>query len=277
MRSLLTDSNRTRLNHGHQDAYGSLTLAPGHRQNYSFMVYILVSIIGCIDMGLTVAEIRKLIDSEGLVPDLSEVVAAGELSTPTGVPVSYTLHHGWDPVKALVCDKSWGVFNVQLLRFISKQSYDEATRRKVLSEIQLDDSHWDWLAKSLHFKSDEYDWFFIMAEGYPQGACLIYHPKPSLISTGDIFYIEYLAAAPWNRANPMRERSIKGVATNLLKYVVNYAQSQLKLRYGFSLHALQRAVGFYESIGMVNHPQADKESLPYFEMPEDRASIFATA
>lgn len=228
-------------------------------------------------MGMTVADIKKLIDSEGLVPETCDVVATGELSTPSGESVIYTLHHGWDPIKAYECDKSWGVFNVQLMRFIKKQEYDDATLRKVLSEIQLDDGHWDWLTKSLLYKSDEYDWFFIMAEGYPQGACLIYHPKPSLISTGDIFYVEYLAAAPWNRANPMRERSIKGVATNLLKYATNYAQSQLKLRYGFSLHALQRAVGFYESIGMVNHPPADKEKLPYFEMPEDRASIFAIA
>lgn len=228
-------------------------------------------------MAITIAGIRKLLDSEGLEPNVDDVVSSGQLSTPSGALVDYTLHHGWDPIKGHLCDKSWGCFNVQLLHFIKKQNYDNATRNTVLSNIQMGDSHWDWLAKSLHFKSDEYDWFFMMAEGYPQGACLIYHPKPSIISVGNIFYIEYLAAAPWNRINPMRERSVKGVATILMKHAVAFGKNNLKLKHGFSLHALPTAAGFYQSLGMVSHPSADKDNLPYFEMPEDQASKFAVA
>lgn len=229
-------------------------------------------------MGLTVSEIKQLIDSQGIKPEHNDVVFVGELLTPRNVPISYKLHHGWDPVKAYLCDKSWGVFNVQLLKFIRKQNYDEITLRQVLSKVQMDDSHWDWLTKSLKFNSSEYDWFFLMAEGYPQGACLIYHPKPSLIAPGDIFYIEYLAAAPWNRDNPMMNgRSIKGVATTLMRYAINYGKNNLSLNYGFSLHALPKAVGFYESLGMVKLSSADKDTLPYLEMPEDKAINFVEA
>lgn len=228
-------------------------------------------------MGLTVAEVRKMIAEEGIAPETADVVCQGTLFTPDGEPVEYSLHHGWDPVKAYLCDKSWGVFTVQMLHFIKNQNYDDATLYKVLSEIQIDDHHWDWLAKTLHYNGEEYDWFYVMAEGYPQGACLIYHPKPSSISSGDIFYVEYLAAAPWNRSNPMRKRAIRGVATELMRYAINFGRNHLKLRYGFSLHAIQRAIPYYQDLGMVRHAPADKEKLFYFEMPEDMAQKLVVA
>jgi GNAT superfamily N-acetyltransferase len=48
----------------------------------------------------------------------------------------------------------------------------------------------------------------------------------------------------------MSTRAFKGVATILLQYAANYAKNNLKLRYAFSLHALPKARGFYETIGV---------------------------
>jgi len=226
---------------------------------------------------MTIDDIKRMLDSGAFVPTDEDIVARGQIASSEGGHVEYQLHHGWDPAKAHVCDKTWGVFNVELMRFIKRQAYDVEQLRAVLGQIQIDDSHWNWLTKSLFYRSTEYDWFFLMAEGYPQGACLIYHPKPSAIASGDIFYIEYVAAAPWNRDNPMSGRTFKGIATILLRYATNYARKELKLRYGFSLHALPKAIAFYRGIGMVDHPPANKDNLPYFEMPEVSASKFAAA
>lgn len=226
-------------------------------------------------MAFTVEEIRNIINSGGLEPNSDDVVLEGKLLTPTGKSVEFTIHHGWDPTKALLCDNTWGMFNCKLLSFIKEQKYDADTLRKISKQIQIGDAHWDWFNKSCLYNTDEYNWFFLMAADKPQAACLIYHPKPSLLCTGNIFYIEYLASAPWNRKNPMIERSFKEVATTLLRYVVSFGKNNLNLRYGFCLHALQSAVGFYASLGMVNHPPADKVNLPYFEMPEEHASKFA--
>lgn len=228
-------------------------------------------------MSLTITDVRNLLNSGQVQFNTNDVVASGQLETVSGGMIDYAIHHGWDPMKAHLCDKTWGVFNIRLMDYIHSKNYDQESLRQVLGSVQLSDSHWDWLKKSLYLKGSEYDWFFLMAEGYPQGACLIYHPKKSLIATGDIFYIEYLAAAPWNRHNPMAGRAIKGVATALMKYAVNFGTSELNLKFGFSLHALPSACGFYSSLGMIQEPSGDKPGLPYFEMPEQKACDFAVA
>ncbi len=227
---------------------------------------------------VTANDIREMVRTGKLTPSADDIVASGNLlSAKSGGHVAYQLHHGWDPAKAHLCDKTWGAFNIQIMRFIETKNYDEKALEKVLSGVQVDDGHWRWLEKSLYYVGSEYDWFYLMAEGYPQGACLIYHPKPSAIATGNIFYVEYLAAAPWNRQNPMKDRALKGVATVLLRHALNYGRNVLKLRYGFSLHALPKAAPVYRAIGMVSHAASDKPNLPYFEMPEATASEFAVA
>lgn len=212
-------------------------------------------------------KIKALLAEAGPIASSGATVASGVLVGASGVEVCYQLNLGWDIPVANVCDETWGVFNIQLMRFIRSLKYEGAALDAVLAQIQVDDSHWRWLNKSLHFKSEEHKWFFLFAEGYPQAACLIYHPKPSAMDGQGIFYIEFVAVAPWNRDNPMRERSFKGVGTTMIAEVKEYACTRLGLRPGFSLHALPRAAGFYQSIGMMNFPQLDKEGMPYFEMP----------
>ena len=211
--------------------------------------------------------IKALLAEAGPIESSGVTIASDVLVGAGGDKVCYQVKLGWDIAVANVCDETWGVFNIQLMRFIKAQNYDNAALGAVLAQIQVDDSHWRWLNKSLHFNSDEYKWFFLFAEGYPQAACLIYHPKPSAMDGQGIFYIEFLAVAPWNRVNPMRERSFKGVGTTLIATVTEYACSRLGRRPGFSLHAHPRAAGFYQSIGMRNFPLLDKEGMPYFEMP----------
>ena len=214
-----------------------------------------------------VDKIRAFLAEAGPIRSSGATVASGVLVGTNGANVTYQLQMGWDIPIANVCDETWGVFNIQLMRFIKSQNYDDAALRAVFAQIQIDDSHWRWLNKSLRFNSDEYKWFFLFAEGYPQAACLIYHPKPSAVDGKGIFYIEFVAVAPWNRDNPMKERSFKGVGKILIAKVKDYACVQLGLRPGFSLHALPRAAGFYQAIGMMHFPELDKDGMPYFEMP----------
>jgi hypothetical protein len=228
-------------------------------------------------MATTLEDIKKLLDSGNLPFDLANIVHNGTINGANGASKAYQIHHGLDLVLARSCDNQWGKFNVNLMSFISKQNYDAATLKQVLSEIQVDDSHWEWLIKSLKYRTSEYDWFFLVAEGAPQGACLIFHPKPSALDKGDIFYIEYIATAPWNRRNPMCEQVFKSVGTILVRHAVNYAHNTLKLRYGFSLHALPSASWYYNKIGMTRHAPHDKTPLQYFEMSENVASSFVGA
>jgi hypothetical protein len=70
----------------------------------------------------------------------------------------------------------------------------------IISSISNEDDHWRWFDKAIHLKGEEYDWFHLYADEKPQAVCIIYHPKESALEPGNIFYIEYLAVAPWNRS-----------------------------------------------------------------------------
>ena len=216
------------------------------------------------------SDLLNLIDSGQVSTDEGNIISNGKLiSNESDQAVDCELHKGLDIVKARLCDITWGTFNVALMQFIDQQKYTTEEHNKVLNQIQIDDGHWSWFKKSILLRSDEYVWFFLMAEKYPQGVCLIYHPKPSAFDLGDIFYIEFLAVAPWNRKNPMRPKKFKGVGTMLIHSAITYAIDVLKLKPGFSLHSLPKAVGYYADLGMKPFPSKDKDGLPYFEMPKE--------
>lgn len=196
-------------------------------------------------------------------------IHVGELTACSGGQVGCRVLHGLNPVLANRCDDTWGVFNMNLMRHIQAQGYSAEELAKILGEIQIDDGHWRWLDKTLFHNSAQYEWFFLEAEREAQAACLIYHPKPSAADGQGIFYIEYIATAPWNRRNPMSAQAFKGAATLLVRTASSFAIRELGLRPGFSLHSLPKAVGYYLSIGMKPFPHLDKEPLKYFEMLKD--------
>lgn len=215
-------------------------------------------------MALTIEEIRHALDAEPSRISPGGIISKGTLIGSAG-EVDYTIHLGWDLCVANLCDRTWGAFNVALLRHIRELEVEGVNIAPILESASLEDNHWRWLDKSLYYRGDCYKWFFLIAEDYPQAACLIYHPKSSVVDEGDIFYIEYLATAPWNRKNILAQRVFKGVGQKLLERVIAYAKDDLKLRAGFSLHSLPKAVPFYEKIGMKAFPLYDKEGLKFFE------------
>lgn len=222
----------------------------------------------------TIAEIRQLVSQSGIQPSTDNSLYEGSIVNSKNESVTYNIFHGWDITRANLCDQNWGCFNLDLIHFIRSQSYDPDELQEVMEKIQLDDNHWDWLAKSCLHRSDEYDWFYLDIGNRTEAICLIYHPKDSVIDSQDIFYIEYLAVAPWNRANPMAAKEYDRLGSLLLKYVIDFAKTNLGLRHGFCLHSLPKAKGFYKHIGMIEYDQYKKGSLSYFEMSEHVAQSY---
>jgi len=215
-------------------------------------------------LNYTIDDIRRALDAAPPTISSGGIISKGALAGRTG-SVDYTIHLGWDLLIANLCDRSWGAFNITLLRHIQKLEAQGVDIVPILESAQLEDHHWRWLDKTLHYRGDCYKWFFLIAENYPQAACLVYHPKASVVGAGDIFYVEYIAAAPWNRENLLAERVFKGVGPKLLERVISYAKEELKLQPGFSLHSLPKAVQFYEKIGMTAFPIYNKDGLQFFE------------
>ncbi|MGX5218285.1 GNAT family N-acetyltransferase [Pseudomonas segetis] len=195
----------------------------------------------------------------------------------TGTPVEYSILHGWDARLAKKCDEEWGAYNIEVLRHLRTVSTSEAELIAHVEKLHMEDAHWCWLGKAFFYTSSEYNWFFLVANGSVQGVCLIYHPKDSVIDGRGIFYIEYVAVAPWNRPNPLAVVQFKGVGSELIKTASHYAVDHLGLQAGFCLHSLPKAIGYYTKLGMVECPQHSKDGLMYFEMPVECAGEFLGA
>ena len=221
---------------------------------------------------MTLDELKRQITTGKLKFESSnKTISSGELINSSGTKTNYTIYHGWDIVSAVQCDETWARSNIELFKYIESQNFNDEKLSEVLNSIQTEDHHWDWFKKSYHYTSEEYEWFFLFANNRPQGACLIYHPKGSALQENNIFYVEYLAVAPWNRDCLVREREFKGVGSILLKAALAYSVSTLGLVPGFSLHSLPQAKQYYEKLKMVNVKVMDKDTRLYFELPEQEA------
>lgn len=143
----------------------------------------------------------------------------------------------------------------------------------LLAEYNIEDLQWDWLNKALHCNSDEYRWFYLIIDEKVQATCIIYHPKKSLVDSENIFYVDYLATAFWNRLRPNYNRQYTGLASILLAHGIKFSVEQLNYRPGFCLHSLPKAEGFYTGLGMKDFgPDSEKQNLKFFEA-ESKASL----
>lgn len=209
-------------------------------------------------MKYTIEEIQQAQFVDPSMAAKGKVISDGKLPSSTK-SIDYTIHLGLDFGIARLCDEKWGEFTNRLLSHIKSRQVSGEDITPILQTVQLEDCHWSWRKKTIFYQGDSYKWFFLIADKCPQAACLIYHPRSSVMGVGDIFYLEYLAVAPWNRQNPLAERVFKGVGSTLLRRIISYAEDDLNLKAGFSLHSLPQAVNFYQKIGMKSFPEYDKE------------------
>ncbi|WP_335957985.1 hypothetical protein [Acinetobacter bereziniae] len=228
-------------------------------------------------MSLTLAQIRAMVQSGNFAVDLSTPLYTSIVSDTSTNKIEYSIYMGWDLIKANHIDESWGDFKAEVAEFLLTKNFDSEILIQIEQNFNFGDDHWDWFEKSAVYRSDEYKWFFLYAEGKPQAVCLIYHPKQSILSQENIFYIEYIAVAPWNRKNPMAVKKFAGLGELLIRFIVNYACQNLGLTLGFSLHSLPGAMGFYQSIGMQNITTEAKDGLEFFEMPSEVAGKYLEA
>ncbi|WP_035274230.1 GNAT family N-acetyltransferase [Desulfogranum japonicum] len=220
---------------------------------------------------MTLEELRKLVNDGKFPVDKSiNNITSGQIHSLDGEEKTYIISHGWDIITANEIDVLWGAYNLELLEAIEQMQVDDEERYTIITNLHKQDSHWDWFAKSCRYSTDEYNWFFLIIDDKPQAACLTYHPKDSALSPNDIFYIEYLAVAPWNRNTGIKDRIFKGLGSILLSSVCDFACEKLNLTRRFSLHSLPQATTYYENIGMINVPDRDKDLLKYYEMPPSK-------
>jgi hypothetical protein len=199
----------------------------------------------------------------------------------SGQSYPYEIHRGLTPLLALQLHEEWGAEKAKVLRQIfadvPKAAEDNDLLFEQLFKYGLADFGWRWLDKAIHLDTEEYQWFFLKADQKIQAVCIIYHPKASRLDGEQIFYVDYVASAYWNRDRPGHAKQFGSVGRILIAHASHFAINTLGYRPGFSLHSLPTAEGYYLSLGMIEF-DADtaKENLRYYEAPVSVADRLAS-
>jgi hypothetical protein len=202
-------------------------------------------------------------------------IAKGRISNnESGSDCDFSVVHGRCFQRALKCNIEWGTYFGKLIESAINPDSSNSEIEKMVTDYLLQDVHWNWLAKAAEKNGDEFEWFFFDAEEVPQGACVIYHPKASALQEGNVFYIEYIASAPWNRNIPGQTKRFSGVGKVLIQNALRFAMSELGLKPGFNLHSLPQSNKYYENLGMQRIDGMEKDGMNFFEMPSHLALEF---
>jgi hypothetical protein len=205
--------------------------------------------------------------------DSQQDIEQGELTHVSKKQVPYKIIHGWSLESSFECDILWKQGWLALFKQIQQAEPDNTKQDAIFASISTEDIHWDWFKKAVDSSTDEYEWFHLYADGKPQAACLIYHPEASALAPGDIFYVKFVAVAPWNRICDLRPREFGGLGKSILRAAQRFAVKELKLRPGFCLHSLPKAEVVYTKLNMVKvNGKEDAQSLAYYELPQALAT-----
>ena len=183
------------------------------------------------------------------------------------------ISNGYSFEKSLYCDQEWKLYHAQVMAYLKTLPEEEAI--ELAKKIDSQDWHWKWLDKTYFLKTEDCnEWFYLSIDSEVQAACLIYFPKDSYLNPSEnIFYVEYLAVAPWNRYTPIEDQRNKGLGRLLLLKAITYLANKYKNSGRFSLHSLTQAEGYYINKLKMQHVESnDKPSLKYFELPEHEVS-----
>lgn len=216
--------------------------------------------------------IRNYIDSFPLEVEDDLIIKRGKIKSTEGEEKDYYIISGDNPILSHIINKEWSTFEYSQFEIINNLNLSKEEEKEILETLKFEDSHWDWLKKSLVCNSKNHEWYYFMVDDIPQGACLLFYPKKSYLESGEIFYIEFIAVAPWNRDTKMYSKKFKGVGTELIKIAIINSE-KCSLKNGFSLHSLPQSYKYYIKLGMENIPTYDKGTLKYYEMTEEKAIV----
>lgn len=183
---------------------------------------------------------------------------------------SFQIYKGLDYSNIFSIDRKWSSYFDPIIDKILDTCSTDDQIRQMLNDYNISDCMWNWKNKTYHCQSDQYEWFFLLIEDNVEAVCITYHPKCSKFDQQSIIYVDFLAVAPWNRINKYSAtRKYSSLGSILLSNCCIYSKTSLSYRYGFSLHSLPQALGYYIKLGMKDFGiDANKENLNYLEMDE---------
>lgn len=204
-----------------------------------------------------------------------DIIETGNIADYSGIEHEYKIIHGKNIDYNVLLNRTWKTFELTILQKFLESGMKDDEVIQLLRDLQFHDIHWNWMTKYIHYSDDlVYDWFFITDEDSIQAVSLTMHPKESVFEKDNIFYIEYIAVAPWNRTSEKYQKKYGGLGTRIIKAICGYFSEKCKYRPGFSLSAVPEAKAFYQKIGMTPVPALDNDGLSFYEFEREKATNF---
>lgn len=205
---------------------------------------------------------------------LKDLITTGIVQDVSGNSHHFEILKGIDFSKTFKTQTKWTsefITRYETLK-LDNPNVDDYT---LINQFNLQDHHWNWVSKAINLNNHDYLWFSLEVQGCIEAIIIVYHPQQSRIVSSNIYYIDYLAVAPWNRTIGNSPRKFKALGPLLIKEAGKYIGINLTYGYGFSLHSLPQASSFYSRIGMIDFgADVAKQNLHYFEMKEKQAEDF---
>jgi hypothetical protein len=142
-----------------------------------------------------------------------------------------------------------------------------------------EDHHWDWKWKAGEWRPLlGYHSFAIVCGGELEGLMLVSDLKSARLQAHfgkPIVYVEFLAAAPWNRKESQDPRKYRGVGKVMILAAVELS-ADLGYRGRIGLHSLPAAEPFYRDECKMSElgPDAAHQDLMYYEMTAEQADAY---
>jgi hypothetical protein len=152
-----------------------------------------------------------------------------------------------------------------------------ASSSNAAAAINVQDSHWEWVAKALGAERVMgRDTFAVECAGETQGLMLtdVGFGRLPVQRGRELVYVELLATAPWNRLKLVTDPRYKGVGRILIGTAIS-----LSVDLGFAgriaLHSLPQSESWYQTVGGFTDVEFDASNrMRYFEMTEADAATF---
>lgn len=155
------------------------------------------------------------------------------------------------------------------------QARDEAAVAGLVHGLTpLEHAHWDWRNKAESVDAGRHMLLAVECDGEAQGLmAVLRRPRPARAGAGQVVYVDYVEAAPWNLKGSTVLPRFFGVGTVLMAEAV-----RLSLEMGFGgqvgLHSLPQAEEFYSARCKMSRIGPDPEyfDLAYFEYTSQQAT-----
>jgi hypothetical protein len=136
----------------------------------------------------------------------------------------------------------------------------------------LEHGHWDWRNKADSVDKGRHLLIAVEVSNEPQGVMAIDRiHRLARLHKGNVVYVDYVEAAPWNLKITAAVPKYLGVGTLLIGEAVRLSL-EMEMDGAVGLHSLPQAEKFYQRIGMTRWgPDDDYYDLPYYEFASSTA------